>query len=111
MRIDRLGRALAHPWTEYQVTKAKSKHRKLHPNCIMCGRAGKFFGRGNDVHHEVPVHIRPDLACDPRNLLTLCRVHHFTIGHLEDWKDWCINIGTVIAEIKRVYTYIARSGS
>jgi hypothetical protein len=110
MRLDRLGRVLAHPWTEYQVTKAKNTYRKANPCCAVCGRSKPFFGRAVDVHHMVPVHVDPSRACDQNNFISMCRIHHYLIGHLQDWKNYCLNIYTVITEINKVYYYTARPG-
>jgi hypothetical protein len=32
----------------------------------------------------IPFHVRPDLELDEWNLITLCREHHFRIGHDPD---------------------------
>jgi len=87
-RMERLLRSLAHPIKEYEVTQAKNDHRKKHPSCAVCGRGKSFFGRKNDVHHLEPVHVCPERSADPENLVTLCRVHHFIVGHLGDWRAW-----------------------
>lgn len=41
-----------------------------------------------EVHHRIPVHIRPEKELDSTNLITLCSVHHFWIGHLGSWKSY-----------------------
>lgn len=53
------------------------------PTCAACGST-----RSLNVHHVVPFHTRPDLELYPPNLITLCREHHFFIGHDPDgpWK-------------------------
>ena len=40
------------------------------------------------VHHVLPVHVRPDLELDQTNLLVLCRRCHLFVGHLGDWSSW-----------------------
>lgn len=55
------------------------KHLKLHPKCEACGTT-----LGMNVHHVKPFHLYPDLELDPKNLITLCRDHHFSIGHDPD---------------------------
>jgi len=42
------------------------------------------------VHHIYPFHIcraldRPDLEYDHRNLVTLCKDHHWVLGHFTEW--------------------------
>jgi hypothetical protein len=56
---------------------------RLHPTCAACGSWSAL-----NVHHVLPFHQRPDLELDPSNLITLCREHHFRIGHDPDgpWK-------------------------
>ena len=47
----------------------------------------RYIGRAkdsDDVHHIVPFHQRPDLELVEDNLITLCREHHFRIGHDPD---------------------------
>lgn len=48
-----------------------------YPRCEACGTT-----RDLNVHHIIPFHERPDLELSKSNLITLCRKHHFEIGHL-----------------------------
>ncbi len=50
-----------------------------HPACEACGTRECL-----NVHHVKPFHTDPDLELDPDNLITLCRDHHFRIGHDPD---------------------------
>lgn len=50
--------------------------------CRCCGSSENL-----NVHHIQPFHINPALECDPTNLVTLCRDHHFHIGHRDNWKN------------------------
>lgn len=50
--------------------------------CRCCGSKENL-----NVHHIKPFHIDPSLECDPYNLCTLCRDHHFHIGHHDNWKN------------------------
>ena len=50
-----------------------------HDKCEACGTT-----RDLNVHHIQPFSVRPDLELDPRNLITLCRVHHLKIAHDAD---------------------------
>lgn len=50
--------------------------------CRCCGSKENL-----NVHHIKPFHIDPSLECNPNNLVTLCRDHHFHIGHKDNWKN------------------------
>lgn len=56
---------------------------RRHPRCEACGS-----GYDLNVHHIKPFHLYPELELDEGNLITLCRDHHFRIGHDPDgpWK-------------------------
>ena len=56
---------------------------KRHPFCAACGSIKDL-----NVHHVEPFHVRPELELDEWNLITLCRRHHYEIGHDPDgpWK-------------------------
>ncbi len=87
-RPGRILNAVRHPVLAASVATAKRKHRKQFPACALCGFKGSFWSRNADVHHVIPVHVSPGLACDPRNLQSYCRLHHFIVGHLCNWRDW-----------------------
>ena len=63
--------------------KTRKRHLALFPTCAVCGNK-----KGLEVHHKISFRLRPDLELDPNNLKTLCRRHHFIIGHLEYWKSY-----------------------
>ena len=56
-----------------------------HPFCTICGT-----DKSLQIHHKVPLHLKPDLELDPANLMTLCmsmqRACHFRLGHGGDFK-------------------------
>lgn len=60
---------------------------KMEPECVVCGTK-----KGLHVHHIQPFHLRPDLELDLDNLITLCRKHHFTFGHLGWWSSWNVAV-------------------
>lgn len=72
------------------------------PLCVACGTDVQL-----NVHHIKPFHTNPELELDPTNLITLCRVHHFVIGHDPDgpWKsakpDWATANPNVLADAKK----------
>lgn len=64
-----------------QWVQVRADFVRLHPRCEACGSAYNL-----NVHHVEPFHLRPDLELEPSNLITLCREHHFRIGHDPDGK-------------------------
>jgi 5-methylcytosine-specific restriction protein A len=54
---------------------------RRHPRCEACGGSYNL-----NVHHIKPFHLYPELELDEGNLITLCREHHFRIGHDPDGK-------------------------
>ena len=62
-----------------QWVQVRAEFVRLHPRCEACGSAYNL-----NVHHIIPFHERPDLELDEGNLITLCREHHFRIGHDPD---------------------------
>uniref|UniRef100_A0A6M3KT76 Homing endonuclease n=1 Tax=viral metagenome TaxID=1070528 RepID=A0A6M3KT76_9ZZZZ len=110
MRRERLLNAFKHPMTEWKVQKAKRAHRKLNPACALCGLKPTFLARSNDVHHKIPVHVRPESACEEKNLITLCRVHHWHVGHIRDWKNFNIRIVSTIGALQRTFRNNAKPG-
>jgi len=76
-----------------------------HPDCAACGTRECL-----NVHHVVPFHDEPKLELDPNNLITLCREHHFRIGHDPDgmagpekpnWKLSNPNVREEAAELRK----------
>ena len=57
----------------------RNKYVAEHPVCEACGTDQNL-----NVHHIKPFHEHPELELDFGNLITLCREHHFTIGHDPD---------------------------
>jgi hypothetical protein len=78
-----------------QVKAAMDEYRRQHPKCEWDGCSESVH-----VHHIVPVHVRPDLAAHPDNLITLGASRcHLVIGHAGNWgeryvrnvRELCIN--------------------
>lgn len=61
--------------------QVRNEFVRRHPRCEACGSAYNL-----NVHHIIPFHQRPDLELVEDNLITLCREHHFRIGHDPDGK-------------------------
>lgn len=58
---------------------AMDQYGRAHPTCEWCGT------QKIEVHHVLPQHLRPDLAADTNNMVSLCRECHFVVGHKKDW--------------------------
>ena len=69
----------------------RKKFLKVNNYCAVCNTRKKL-----EVHHRIPFHVNPELELDTTNLITLCRKHHFSIGHLEYWRSWNIDINTSV---------------
>ena len=54
-------------------------HLRAHPECEACGTRLDL-----DVHHVLPFAQYPECELVMTNLITLCRFHHFTVGHDPD---------------------------
>ena len=48
------------------------------PLCVQCAEEGRVTP-AVDLHHRIPLRIRPDLRLEPRNIDPLCRSHHARI--------------------------------
>jgi hypothetical protein len=57
----------------------RAAHVANFPTCAACGSTEAL-----NVHHIEPFHAEPELELEPTNLITLCRRHHFEIGHDPD---------------------------
>jgi hypothetical protein len=63
-----------------QWEHARLAHMQIEAVCQWCG-SDKHL----EVHHIKPFHEHPELELDQKNMITLCRFCHFTIGHNCDW--------------------------
>ena len=70
------------------TTRAKRDHLRRHQECAHCGIKAMLLRVRLEVHHVIPVHVRPDLAAESTNLVTLCAACHWHIGHLGNWNGW-----------------------
>jgi 5-methylcytosine-specific restriction endonuclease McrA len=58
----------------------RRKFIEEHPCCEACGGVQNL-----NVHHIFSFSDHPELELDPDNLITLCRTHHFLLGHSGKW--------------------------
>lgn len=72
-------------YREYEGDRSSAWQRvrdafvKRNPVCEACGTREDL-----NVHHVLPFHTNPSLELDEGNLITLCRRHHFEVGHDPD---------------------------
>ncbi len=92
-----------HP-TEYETTKAKEIYHDGHPECEICGvKKSLESKRRNPVHHRIPVATAPQLAATQTNLVTLCIVHHFLVGHGGSYLKYNPDIDSDMKRLKLIY--------
>lgn len=89
-----------------QWPRVRSEFVRLHPICEACGGIEDL-----NVHHVEPFHLKPELELDLKNLITLCREHHFRIGHDPDgpWKPARPNWSASNPEVRK-HCDLVRSG-
>ncbi len=63
-------RGYDHHWQRVRLV-----HLALHPLCVDCREQGRLTPAAQ-VHHVAKVSDRPDLLCDPDNLMSLCERCH-----------------------------------
>jgi len=70
------GAARSPEWSEFRNAHIKEK-------CEYCGK-GFFL----ELHHIKPFNLFPELELDSENVITLCRLHHFHLGHFFNWRKY-----------------------
>ena len=83
------------PRTAWATIKAMRAYRKRMIWCEVC------LNDAIDVHHCLPIHVRPDLAADPENFISVCKDCHLHIMHLGNYKWYLNNARSVADMIKR----------
>src|SRR3990167_9526825 len=80
----------ASDWSQFVKEFAKIKPKVC--SIVKCKR------KDIELHHsEEPFHINPAREKDPTNLEWFCRIHHFEIGHLFNWKSWNKELAIFVA--------------
>jgi hypothetical protein len=59
--------------------RIRAEHLEIEPACAACGTDDNL-----NVHHILPFNEYPQLELARGNLITLCREHHWLIGHDPD---------------------------
>lgn len=78
----------------YGTHKAMKAHKAKNPCCAACNTKKSIH-----THHITPVSVRPDLADDPTNFISLCAKCHFTVGHPRNWKHFRPNVVHMAREL------------
>lgn len=100
--------ALKHPVIAVSAAMAMRRHLALSPECAVCGIL-KWLGFRCHVHHKIPRHLAPDLAADPDNLITLCWLHHWLVGHMgKSWKCYNEKVAETAAALRAAYVATAQ---
>jgi hypothetical protein len=77
-----------------QVRHAMAAYRAEYTTCAWCGKSNNI-----EVHHKLPVKQAPTAAHLATNFISLCRTHHFDIGHCAKGWDWYeSNIDKILSE-------------
>lgn len=83
-----------------QWAALRDKYVQANPRCEACGSIRRL-----NVHHVAPFHLYPERELDPTNLITLCREHHFQLGHHRDWKFENPNCRNEVAAYRRTHPW------
>ena len=93
----------------WACSKAKREHLRHHPQCACCDSTARLLRLSLQAHHIVPVHVAPELAAEPKNLITLCAGCHLRVGHCGNFRAWNSNVEGTIAAIRQAwYTHSVR---
>lgn len=91
------------PQAMYQCSKAKKAYLQDNMQCVLCGAEANL-----EVHHIVPVHLAPELACDPNNFITLCdygnKGCHYKFGHLCCFTKFNPKIQELVLMVRTFYS-------
>jgi hypothetical protein len=60
-----------------QWRTVRNRYIKDHPACEACGSTEDL-----NVHHILPFSTHPELELVESNLISLCRSHHLSVGHV-----------------------------
>ena len=63
--------------------EVRDQHVANCPRCVVCGTTD-----ATEVHHVFPYQFYPERELEPNNLRTVCRDHHYLVGHCLNWKAW-----------------------
>jgi len=70
----------------------------VYPTCEACGTKKKL-----NVHHIIPERENYKLVLEWTNLITMCRRHHFTQGHMMNWKTYNPDVRELVKIYRKYY--------
>lgn len=73
---------------------------KQYPCCEACGSLQNL-----NVHHIFSFKDHPELELDFDNLITLCRTHHFSLGHSSKWTTTNKNCQKEVKEYRQLHPW------
>lgn len=76
----------------------RQKFIQMHPSCEACGSTKSL-----NVHHIFSFKDHPELELDHDNLITLCRTHHFLLGHSSNWANTNEKCKEEVRAYRRLY--------
>jgi hypothetical protein len=83
----------------WAVKRAQREWVRAHPACAVCGLKS-IHGWRCEAHHVVPYHVAPGLGDSETNFVTLCRAHHWLVGH--GGRSWSYERTNVVETIRAV---------
>jgi len=94
---------ILHPRRSWAYVKAMREFIKENPVCNFSGKPAKI------VHHVQPVHVRPDLAADKRNMVGFATPKiHLIAGHGGNFKKWVVNVRELKADIRQNINHVIK---
>lgn len=66
--------------------RARARHLKANPYCLMCLRQGQWV-HAEHVDHNETIRARPDLRLEPSNFYSLCARHHNLLTAVYDQQE------------------------
>lgn len=88
---------------QWDVRKTLLAYRKANPVCAATGKTKNL-----QVHHVLPVSVRPDLAGNPANMITLERSAHLILGHGGNYKSYVPDVRDLCKLIEIQHTVAAQ---
>jgi len=83
----------------YSTYKAMRAYRKKVTASELSGNTKRL-----QLHHELSISVRPDLADDPNNFIMLTRGEHLHFAHLGNYKNYIENLRDVIRGVHAIKT-------
>lgn len=80
-------------------SRIRKEFLEENPECVVCSTK-----KGLEVHHINPFYKSPELEFTYGNLMTLCRKHHSSAGHIGYWKMYNPCIEKTVQLYKRILT-------